>query len=278
MKKLLVPCLLGALLAGCAVGPNYKPPTVAVPEQFREVQGPPAPGESLADLPWWETFGDPVLKDLIDEALRNGYDIRIAAFRVDEARARAGIAKSQFFPQIGYGGDVSRGLISTEVVPGVDDPEPRFRQRELRLGAGPLGTDPAPERIREGAVPRDGGSAARRRPVARLRSRHDLLHAPRSRRAARDLEGDRRLVRGAIQALRPEAQGGSRLLHPDDLRQRGPRPGGRTGAGHRTADRGDGKPAQPASRPEPGADPEGRGARRAGAAPAESRRASRRTS
>ena len=111
MKKLLVPCLLGALLAGCAVGPNYKQPTVAVPEQFREVQGPPAPGASLADLPWWELFGDPALKSLIDEALRNGYDARIAAFRVDEARARAGIAKSEFFPQIGYGGGVSRGLL-----------------------------------------------------------------------------------------------------------------------------------------------------------------------
>ncbi len=118
MKKLLVPGLLGLLLAGCAVGPNYKQPVVAVPEQYREIQGPPAPGESLADLAWWETFGDPVLKGLIDEALRNGYDARIAAFRVDEARARAGIAKSQFFPQIGYGGDWSRGLTSTFVQPG----------------------------------------------------------------------------------------------------------------------------------------------------------------
>jgi multidrug efflux system outer membrane protein len=118
MKKLLVPCFLVAVLAGCAVGPNYKQPTLPVPEQFREVQGPPAPGESLADLPWWETFQDPALKSLIEEALRNGYDARIAAFRVDEARARAGIAKSQFFPQIGYGGDLSRGLSSTELVPG----------------------------------------------------------------------------------------------------------------------------------------------------------------
>jgi multidrug efflux system outer membrane protein len=118
MKKLLAPCLLGVFLAGCAVGPNYKQPVVAVPEQYREVQGPPVPGASLADLPWWETFGDPALKSLIDEALRNNYDVRIAAFRVDEARARAGIAKSEFFPQIGYGGDWSRRLVSTEVVPG----------------------------------------------------------------------------------------------------------------------------------------------------------------
>ncbi len=118
MKKLLVSCLLGAFLAGCAVGPNYKQPAVAAPEQYREVQGPPAPGASLADLPWWETFGDPALQSLIDEALRNNYDARIAAFRVDEARARAGIARSEFFPQIGYGGGVSRGLTSTYLFPG----------------------------------------------------------------------------------------------------------------------------------------------------------------
>ncbi len=104
-------------MRGCAIGPNYKPP-FAVPEQYREVQGPPTPGESLADTQWWHSFGDPVLKDLIDEALLHGYDVRIAASRVDEARARAGIAKSEFFPQIGYGGDVSRRLISTEVAPG----------------------------------------------------------------------------------------------------------------------------------------------------------------
>ncbi|HEX7253870.1 MAG TPA: efflux transporter outer membrane subunit, partial [Thermoanaerobaculia bacterium] len=45
---------------------------------------------------------------LIDEALRNGYDVRIAAARVEEARANAGIARSQFFPQMDYTGQWSR--------------------------------------------------------------------------------------------------------------------------------------------------------------------------
>ena len=267
MKKLLAPVLLGVFLGGCAVGPDYKQPAVAVPEQYREVQGPPAPGESLADLQWWETFGDPVLKGLIDEALAHGYDVRIAASRVDEARARAGIAKSQFFPQIGYGGDVSRGLNSTEVVPGSTTRnlvsanvnfgwELDLWGRIRRLNESAKAQYLATEEARRGVVLSLVSEVA-----------NDLLHAPRARRAARHLEVDRRLVRGAVQALRPEAQGGSGLLHPDDLRQRGRRPGGVGGAGDRTADRGDGKPVGPAARPEPGAHPEGRGALGAGAAP-----------
>jgi multidrug efflux system outer membrane protein len=105
----IVAALLGlAFLAGCAVGPNYKQPPVTAPDVYRDVQGPPAPAASLADSPWWEVFHDPVLTGLIDEALRNGYDVQLAAARVEEARARAGIARSEFFPSINYGGGWSR--------------------------------------------------------------------------------------------------------------------------------------------------------------------------
>jgi multidrug efflux system outer membrane protein len=106
-----------ALLAGCAVGPNYKQPPTTSPDQFREVQGPPAPAGSLADRPWWEVFGDPQLQALIDEALGSGYDVQLAAWRVEESRARAGIARSEFFPQIFYGGQWSRQQQSSFVPP-----------------------------------------------------------------------------------------------------------------------------------------------------------------
>jgi multidrug efflux system outer membrane protein len=106
-----------ALLTGCAVGPDYKQPAVAVPDQYREVQGPPAPAASLADQPWWDVFGDPVLRGLIDEALVGNYDVRIAAWRVDEFRARAGIARSEFFPSINYGAESSRGRNSVYTSP-----------------------------------------------------------------------------------------------------------------------------------------------------------------
>ena len=104
------------VLAGCAVGPNYKRPAVTAPEQVRGA--PAAEAASLADRPWWEVFGDDALKSLIDEALRNNYDIREAAWRVAEFRARAGVARADFYPQVGYSGQVSRSRQSDFVVPG----------------------------------------------------------------------------------------------------------------------------------------------------------------
>jgi multidrug efflux system outer membrane protein len=108
MRRLLAATLALVLAGGCAVGPNYKQPPVNVPDVWRDVQGPPAPSATLADQPWWDVFQDPVLKGLIDEALRTGYDPQLAAARVEEARARAGIARSEFFPSVNYGGGWSR--------------------------------------------------------------------------------------------------------------------------------------------------------------------------
>jgi multidrug efflux system outer membrane protein len=95
-----------ALLAGCAIGPNYRRPTVTEPQVFRGQEA--AEAASLADLPWWEVFQDIILKNLIQEALRNNYDVKIAAARVQESRAQVGVARSEFFPQIGYNFQVQR--------------------------------------------------------------------------------------------------------------------------------------------------------------------------
>jgi multidrug efflux system outer membrane protein len=106
------------LLAGCAVGPNYKRPAIAAPGEVRGKTG-PAQAASLADSPWWEIFQDKTLQGLIDEALKNGYDVRVAAARVEEARANAGIARSDFYPQIGYSAQWSRARESGFLAPGV---------------------------------------------------------------------------------------------------------------------------------------------------------------
>lgn len=87
-----------AALAGCSVGPNYERPKLPAPAQYRFVETPQA--ESMADLKWWEVFDDTALQTLIREAIAKNLDLRIAAARVEEARARAGIAKSFLYPQV----------------------------------------------------------------------------------------------------------------------------------------------------------------------------------
>jgi multidrug efflux system outer membrane protein len=95
-------------LAGCAVGPNYKRPALNAPTSFRGATN-GVSTNSLADLPWWSVFKDPVLQDLIQVALTNNYDLRIILTRVDQARAIQAQARSQFLPQVGYGAEANRG-------------------------------------------------------------------------------------------------------------------------------------------------------------------------
>jgi multidrug efflux system outer membrane protein len=113
MRKVLSLAFLLLGLGGCVVGPKYKRPVFQAPDKYYTEADPQS--SSLADTPWWEIFKDPVLQDLIREALKNNYDVAIAAARVEEARAQAGVAKSGYFPQIGYGAGIS-GLKS-RVVP-----------------------------------------------------------------------------------------------------------------------------------------------------------------
>ncbi|MFI5118921.1 MAG: efflux transporter outer membrane subunit [Thermoanaerobaculia bacterium] len=104
-------------LGGCAVGPDYKRPALPAPDNFYGSSG-TASEASLADTQWWDVFGDPVLRSLIEEGLRNGYDVRLAAARVEEARARYGIAGSLYYPGLGYSAGVSRVHTSTHATPG----------------------------------------------------------------------------------------------------------------------------------------------------------------
>ena len=69
----------------------------------------------MADAPWFQIFGDPVLQALIKEAITNNLDVRVAVARVEEARARAGIAKSFLYPQVdGVLGYTARAASSSD--------------------------------------------------------------------------------------------------------------------------------------------------------------------
>jgi outer membrane protein, multidrug efflux system len=105
MRKLVCLSLLFLALMGCTLGPKYKRPTMDPPNQYYMDSSPQT--SSVADLAWWELFKDPVLQGLVEEALKNNYDVRIAAARVEEERAQLGVSRSLFFPQVGYGTNIS---------------------------------------------------------------------------------------------------------------------------------------------------------------------------
>ncbi len=104
---------LSLTLGACTVGPNYQRPVVPVPDQFHGATG-AAEAASLADVKWFDVFNDPVLRSLIDEALRNGFDARIAAARVEEARARFGISESLRYPDVDYQAGIGRQRVNEE--------------------------------------------------------------------------------------------------------------------------------------------------------------------
>jgi outer membrane protein, multidrug efflux system len=108
LTLLLLLSFVPLLLPGCAVGPNYQRPKVNVPADYRDAEK-AAQQASIADLPWWEVFKDEQLKNLIQTALANNYDLKIAVTRVEQARQIAAQARAQYFPFINYSVSSSEG-------------------------------------------------------------------------------------------------------------------------------------------------------------------------
>ena len=129
MKTLSAVVLLLSFSVGCTVGPNYSRPTVVVPGNYRgvapSVQTAPDAGkseadqqasaqpaaQSIADEKWWEVFQDKQLQELIRTALKNNYDVQIAAARILKAQAQLGITRADQLPTVG----VSAAAINYDV-------------------------------------------------------------------------------------------------------------------------------------------------------------------
>jgi len=118
------------LLAGCAVGPNYKRPVVNTPAAYRPAASDTnafSTTNSFADLGWWDAYDDPRLKAFLAEALTNSWDIKIAAARVLQAEASARITRSRFFPSAYAGGDLVNSRTSERgPIPGSGDPNAKY--------------------------------------------------------------------------------------------------------------------------------------------------------
>jgi multidrug efflux system outer membrane protein len=98
MKYSAVAAALALFLSGCTMGPNYKRPSIAMPEQFRAAQVPAQAADSIAETKWSELFPDDNLRQIVSTALENNFDLRAAAERVQQARAQLGIVRANQFP------------------------------------------------------------------------------------------------------------------------------------------------------------------------------------
>lgn len=98
LMTLAMAALVAAMLTGCLMGPDYKRPSLELPESY-----PSPPGNATsaaAPGTWWTTFNDPVLNRVVDEALKNNLDLVAAAARVTEAQAQLGLAISDQLPSV----------------------------------------------------------------------------------------------------------------------------------------------------------------------------------
>ena len=122
MHRKLVLLVIAFFVAGCAVGPDYKRPVVDVPPAYRYEE---AGGvREAADSEWWKQFNDPVLDQLIAEALANNKSVKIAAANIERAAGILTTTRSALFPQLSYSGTSSRYQISKNNITPPPSPNP----------------------------------------------------------------------------------------------------------------------------------------------------------
>jgi len=110
-------CLVGVVvLAACSFTPEYKRPDLPVPQTWAQAQSGPA--TPVTSTHWRTFFPDPQLQALIAAALEHNRDLRIAAARVEEARAQFGIARADRLPTVGIQGTGSALRSTSELTGG----------------------------------------------------------------------------------------------------------------------------------------------------------------
>lgn len=105
MKKIIFIATL-IILAGCAVGPKYSRPETKKPDAYAQLmaKADSIASDSITNMKWWDVYKDSVLVDLIDTAIINNLDLKLALARVEEAKAILGFNQANMFPFFDYAG------------------------------------------------------------------------------------------------------------------------------------------------------------------------------
>lgn len=129
--------IVAALTAGCAVGPDYHRPPADLPPAWQP-EAPwheAAPGDTALKGNWWELFRDPALNPLVEQALANNQNLRVAAARLQQSRDQLTIARSALFPEIDLSGSALRSKDSANrPLPAYNQANQSTVQNDFRLG------------------------------------------------------------------------------------------------------------------------------------------------
>ncbi len=128
MRAAALAGLACAALAACMMGPDYVQPTVDSPAAFRFE---PKEVAETANVEWWKQFDDPVLDQLIAEALANNYSVKVAAANVEQALGVITQTRSALYPQIGYSGTAERArspeTALAQAIPNFPNPQTTYQ-------------------------------------------------------------------------------------------------------------------------------------------------------
>ncbi|HUL96205.1 MAG TPA: efflux transporter outer membrane subunit [Usitatibacter sp.] len=102
--------MAAVLLAGCAVGPDYKKPDTATPAQYKEAGEwvKANPGDAVPKGKWWVAFHDPILDALEEQVQVSNQTLAAAEARYRQAHASVKAAQSGLFPTVGYDAGATR--------------------------------------------------------------------------------------------------------------------------------------------------------------------------
>ncbi len=103
------------LMVGCAVGPDYQRPTVSAPSAWRDQE---LTDSTIANLPYFKVYQDPVLQDHIATALQSNLDLVAAEARIKAATAQVTFTKADLYPNVNVGADAGAFTLSKNRMPG----------------------------------------------------------------------------------------------------------------------------------------------------------------
>ena len=96
-----------ALLTGCSFMPTYERPAAPVPANYALTSAAAVPGAANT-APWQDYFADPRLRQLIEIALDNNRDLRVAVLNIEQARATYQVRRADLYPGLGLAANASR--------------------------------------------------------------------------------------------------------------------------------------------------------------------------